>query len=87
MTTLGKIPKTALHRQEDNNNNNNCCKGTFWFVSLKGKRIMAQRVQHNEFVKSGLEIRLQWDGASLPTDTSIRDFQHGKAGYVANAVK
>ena len=43
MTTLGKIPKTTLHRQEDNNNNNNCCccKGTFWFLSPKGKKIKA----------------------------------------------
>ena len=38
------------------------CKGTFWFSSSKGKRIKAQKVQHNEFVESGLEIRLQWVG-------------------------
>jgi len=70
MTTLGKIPKTALHRQEDNNNNNNnnncCCKGTFWFLSPKDKKIKAQRAQYNEFVESGLETRLQWDGAPTP---------------------
>ena len=27
------------------------------------------------------------DGAPLPSTASIRDFQHGKAGYVANAVE
>lgn len=27
------------------------------------------------------------DKALLPTDASIRDFQHGKVGYVANAVE
>ena len=27
------------------------------------------------------------DGALLPSDASIRDFQQGKVGYVANAVK
>ena len=27
------------------------------------------------------------DKAPLPSDTSIRDFQQGKAGYVANAVE
>ena len=27
------------------------------------------------------------DGAPFPSDSSIRDFQHGRAGYVANAVK
>ena len=27
------------------------------------------------------------DGALLPSDASIRDFQQGKAGYVANAVE
>lgn len=27
------------------------------------------------------------DKAHLPSDTSIRDFQQGKAGYVANAVE
>ena len=27
------------------------------------------------------------DGAPLPNDASIQDFQQGKAGYVANAVK
>ena len=27
------------------------------------------------------------DGSPLPTNTSIRDPQQGKAGYVANAVK
>ena len=27
------------------------------------------------------------DKAPLPTNASIRDFQHGKVGYVANAVE
>ena len=27
------------------------------------------------------------DGAPLPSDASIRDFQGGKAGYVANSVE
>ena len=27
----------------------------FWFLSLKGRRIQAQRAQHNEFVESGLK--------------------------------
>ena len=27
------------------------------------------------------------DGVSLPSDASIRDFQQGKAGYIANAVE
>ena len=27
------------------------------------------------------------DGAFLPSDASIKDFQQGKVGYVANAVK
>jgi len=27
------------------------------------------------------------DGAPLPTDSFIRDFDHGKAGYVANSVE
>ena len=30
---------------------------------------------------------LVMDGAPLPNDASIQDFQQGKAGYVANAVK
>lgn len=30
---------------------------------------------------------LELDGALLPLDSSIRDFQKGKAGYVANALK
>ena len=36
------------------------CKGTVWILSSKDKGIKAQRTQHNEFVKSGLETRLQW---------------------------
>ena len=27
------------------------------------------------------------DGVSLPSDASIRDFQQGKAGYIANAME
>ena len=27
----------------------------FWFLSLKSRRIQAQRAQHNEFVESGLK--------------------------------
>ena len=38
------------------------CKDTFWFLSPKGKRIQVQRLQHNEFVESGLETKLQWVG-------------------------
>ena len=38
------------------------CKGKFWILSLKGKRIKAQRVQYKEFVESKLKIRLQWIG-------------------------
>ena len=30
---------------------------------------------------------LKLDGALLPLDSSIRDFQKGKAGYVANALE
>ena len=30
---------------------------------------------------------LELDGAPLPLDSSIRDFQRGKAGYVANALE
>lgn len=30
---------------------------------------------------------LELDGAPLPLDFSTRDFQKGKAGYVANALK
>lgn len=30
---------------------------------------------------------LELDGALLPLDSSIRDFQKGKAGYVANALE
>ena len=31
--------------------------------------------------------QLLLDGAPLPTDSSIRDFNHGRAGYVANSVE
>ena len=34
----------------------------FGILSLKNKRIKAQRAKHNEFVKSGLETILQWVG-------------------------
>ena len=27
------------------------------------------------------------DGAQLPSDSSIRDFQYGRIGYVANAIE
>ena len=37
------------------------CKGTFWILSPKDKRIKAQRAQHNKFVESELETRFQWD--------------------------
>ena len=40
------------------NDNYYNCKGMFWFLSLMGRRIKAQRAQHNEFVESGLETRL-----------------------------
>ena len=41
--------------QSNNNNNNNNCKDPIWFLSLRVKRILAQKVQYNEFVESGLE--------------------------------
>ena len=30
-------------------------RATLWFLSPKGRRIQAQRAQHNEFVESGLK--------------------------------
>ena len=27
----------------------------FWFLSLNGRRIQAQKAKHNEFIKSGLK--------------------------------
>ena len=38
--------------QSNNNNNNNNCKDPIWFLSLRVKRILAQKVQYNEFVES-----------------------------------
>lgn len=44
--------------------------------------------------RSGFQVRVPaWtpaivlDGAPLPADASIRDFQEGKAGYMANVVE
>ena len=34
----------------------------FWILSQKDKRIKVQRTQHNEFVESELETRLQLVG-------------------------
>jgi len=33
------------------------CKSVAWILSPKGRRLKAHRVQHNKFVKSGLETR------------------------------
>ena len=38
------------------------CKGRFWILSPKGKRIKAQRAQYKEFVESGLKTKLQLIG-------------------------
>ena len=32
-------------------------------------------------------LSLELDGAPLPSDASIKDFQGGKAGYMANSVE
>ena len=37
---------------QSNNNNNNNCKDPIWFLSPRVKRILAQKVQYNEFVES-----------------------------------
>ena len=41
---------------------NHSCKGRFWVLSLKGKRIKAQSTRYKEFVESGLKTRFQWIG-------------------------
>ena len=38
------------------------CKGGFWILSPKCKRIKVQRAQYKEFVESGLKTRLKWIG-------------------------
>ena len=38
-------------------------------------------------LKFQLKPPMVLDGAHLPSDSSIRDFQYGRAGYVANAIE
>ena len=40
------------------------CKGGFWFLSPKDEWIKAQIAQYNEFVESGLKLKLDFDGSN-----------------------
>lgn len=65
-----------------------------------GKKLQKLHREKNMVEGSGIEVvskrrprvpiwnpSLELDGALLPLDSSIRDFQKGKAGYVANALE
>ena len=56
-STLGSISNifNVLKHFFYKSNCNQYCKDIVWFLSLKGNRIQAQKVQCNKFVESGLE--------------------------------
>ena len=56
-STLGSISNifNVLKHFFYKSNCNKYCKDIVWFLSLKGNKIQAKKVQYNEFVESGLE--------------------------------
>ena len=56
-STLGSISNifNVLKHFFYKSNCNKYCKDIVWFLSLKGNKIQAQKIQYNKFVESGLE--------------------------------